>query len=283
MVQVYYYFDYDYVMQKSRFFHGTLEEEHVEVHIFLSEASPIVCFYLCVLLLTAATLNRKTPVPLCDTFHTHTPIEDLWGFLPSHLAHFWCWIKKDKMRERGGGGEGEREQSRLSTPVKGTLCWALLCKPPPSQPSLRIHPSSPSLPSKARADFSLNAITNVTGPIHGQMEGWRPIPSLENDRNLGCRWRSGWIDRADFRGPDRDGKNCFFQGFSLCFPNPEYVWYIPLDQCVLIFSGQTSFVCREKEKQLHICYIQWQLSVFSLCSEAPPSKTSSCPHFFFFK
>jgi len=35
---------------------------------------------------------------------------------------------------------------------------------PPIQPLL-------SLPLRSLVDFSLNAIRNVTGPIHGQMEG----------------------------------------------------------------------------------------------------------------
>lgn len=186
---------------------------------FLSEASTIVCFYLCVLL-TAATLNRKTPVPLCDTFHTDThtrPLKTSGGFCPVIWHIFDVESKKTKWESEEGAGR-EREQSRLSTPVKGTLCWALLCNPP-FNPPLPPYPPFIPLPSKARVDFSLNAIRNVTGPIHGQMEswlcGWRPIPLLENDRNLGCRWRSGWMNWEDFRGSDRDGKMYFSQGF-LC-------------------------------------------------------------------
>lgn len=137
---------------------------------------------------------------LCVALYTHTHTVcthihwNLWGFLPSHLAHFWCWIKKkkDKMSERVGRG------SNLGFPLQ----WkALFVEHPHAHTHSHNHPSIstlqplPSLPSKAWVDFSLNAIRNVTGPIHGQMEGWlcgwRPMPSLENDRNLACRWRSG--------------------------------------------------------------------------------------------
>lgn len=158
--------------------------------------------------------NCNTPVPLCNTLATHTHAytpphtHRNWTkkpqlhqrFLPSHLAHFWCWIKKDKMRERGAGKQ--REQSGLPNPVKGSLCWTLLSQhthkhtpthtPPRTHTHTRthmplcIHPSHPllSLPPKAWVDFSLNAIRNVTSPIHGLMEGL--AVRLQNDRNPGC-------------------------------------------------------------------------------------------------
>lgn len=86
---------------------------------------------------------------LCVALYTHTHTVcthihwNLWGFLPSHLAHFWCWIKKKKRQNERTSRE--REQSRLSTPVKGTLCWAPPRTHTLTQPSLHFHPSTPPL------------------------------------------------------------------------------------------------------------------------------------------
>ena len=185
-------------------------------------------------------------------------------------------LNQKRQNERARREQGrEREQSRLSTPVKGTLCWALLCNPPPPF-SLQLNPPSIfTLPSKAPVDFSLNAIRNVTGPIHGQMEGWlcgwRPIPSLENDRNLGCGWRSG---RVYIREPDRK-KLAFFVRKSTFFFLPVLItcgalslWFSPVAPPLLAEKGKTAS---------HLLYSKGT-SVFSLpFSEAPPSKTSLSP------
>lgn len=141
---------------------------------------------------------------LCVALYTHTrcahiSTETYGGFCPVIWHIFDVESKKkrkkDKMSERvGRGGRG----SNLGFPLQ----WkALFVEHPHAHTHSHNHPSIstlqplPSLPSKAWVDFSLNAIRNVTGPIHGQMEGWlcgwRPMPSLENDRNLACRWRSG--------------------------------------------------------------------------------------------
>lgn len=68
--------------------------------------------------------------------------------------------------------------SNLDFPVRRKALFVELSSPgpPPLHPHPSIHPyppfqTLPSLPSKARLDFSLNAIRNVTAPIHGQMEG----------------------------------------------------------------------------------------------------------------
>lgn len=157
--------------------------------------------------------------------HTHTHWKPL-GVSAQSFGTF-LMLNQKRLNERARrewGGRG----SILGFPLQWKALFvehscAKLTPPPPqtSPPSYPPFIPLPSLPSKARADFSLNAIRNVTGPIHGQMEdwlcGWRPIPSLENDRNLGCRWRSAWIEQADCRGPERRGKRkkgasliCFF-------------------------------------------------------------------------
>lgn len=137
---------------------------------------------------------------LCVALYTHTHGVHTYPLKPMGVSaqSFGTFLmlnqkkKKDKMSERVGRG------SNLGFPLQ----WkALFVEHPHAHTHSHNHPSIstlqplPSLPSKAWVDFSLNAIRNVTGPIHGQMEGWlcgwRPMPSLENDRNLACRWRSG--------------------------------------------------------------------------------------------
>lgn len=95
-----------------------------------------------------------------------------------------------------------------------------------------------SLLSKAWVDFSLNAIRKVTGPIHGQMEGWlsvwRPIPSVENDRNPSCRWRSVWTEQTDFIGADR-GENKWKED---CI---TYLLFISSSHCYFLCEQEPPF------------------------------------------
>lgn len=155
-----------------------------------------------------------------------------------------------------------------------------------------------SLLSKAWVDFSLNAIRKVTGPIHGQMEGWlsvwRPIPSVENDRNPSCRWRSVWTEQTDFIGADRgenkwkedcityllfiSSSHCYF----LCEQEPPFPilnsFNIFLWTQVFLhpFSTTHIFLCLQWKKlpRTTICCSGGQPGVFSGCSVTPPSKTS---------
>ena len=253
---------------------------------FLNEASPIVCFLpLCpphrCHLKPRDTCPFVWHFPHTHTYaHTHThPLKNLWGFLPSHLAHFWCWIKKDKMRERGGsrGGRG----SNLGFPLQWKALFVEHSSATSPPFSLQLNPPSIStLPSKARVDFSLNAIRNVTGPIHGQMEawlcGWRPIPSLENDRNLGCGWRSGRVSQRTWQKKKAGKKLAFFVRKSTFF------FFLPVLITCGALSPQFSPVApplfAEKGKTAsHLLYSKGP-SVFSLpFSEAPPSKTSLSP------
>lgn len=88
---------------------------------------------------------------LCVALYTHTrcahiSTETYGGFCPV-IWHIFDVEKKKKKRqnERTSRERREREQSRLSTPVKGTLCWAPPRTHTLTQPSLHFHPSTPPL------------------------------------------------------------------------------------------------------------------------------------------
>ena len=114
-------------------------------------ASLIVCVYLCALF-AGATLNRRTPAPLCDTLQTHTHTETTpRDFCPVIWHIFDVESKKDKMGERAGSAEGERqkesEREKAVEAFHSSERHSLLCAPLQhptelTQPSLLIHPSS---------------------------------------------------------------------------------------------------------------------------------------------
>ena len=253
---------------------------------FLNEASPIVCFLpLCpphrCHLKPRDTCPFVWHFPHTHTYaHTHThPLKNLWGFLPSHLAHFWCWIKKDKMRERGGsrGGRG----SNLGFPLQWKALFVEHSSATSPPFSLQLNPPSIStLPSKARVDFSLNAIRNVTGPIHGQMEawlcGWRPIPSLENDRNLGCGWRSGRVSQRTWQKKKAGKKLAFFVRKSTFFFFCQF--WLRAVRSRHDFLRLHLLCLQRKEKQPHICCIQKAPQCFLSPSLRLLQVRPPCPH-----
>lgn len=85
---------------------------------------------------------------LCVALYTHThgvhtyPLKPMGVSAQSFGTFLMLNQKKKRQNERTSR---EREQSRLSTPVKGTLCWAPPRTHTLTQPSLHFHPSTPPL------------------------------------------------------------------------------------------------------------------------------------------
>lgn len=85
---------------------------------------------------------------LCVALYTHTHGVHTYPLKPMGVSaqSFGTFLMLNQKKKRQNEWTSrEREQSRLSTPVKGTLCWAPPRTHTLTQPSLHFHPSTPPL------------------------------------------------------------------------------------------------------------------------------------------
>lgn len=149
-----------------------------KLKLFLVGPRRLLAFYLCYLLCVSDRVHLK-PQDTCPFVrhlsHTHTHTE--WEPPEVSAQPFGTFLMLNQEKTKWERREGEAAIEAFHSTERHPLLNTPLPPPTPIQPYI------PPPSSRARVDFSLNAIREVTGPIHEQMEGWP-----ENGRNLGCRW-----------------------------------------------------------------------------------------------